>query len=145
MPRQMDTTAPAVKSPNAANIDQTYASRPKPIGCRLSGSRSDRRSATSKKISLPASAQECAASASIDADAVIAAAIDLAIAISRLARNAISTVSKLWLTFAGCRSLSAVTNSPATLRPYRGPAGPTHLASWLPGFTQGFDRLALHP
>ena len=28
IPWLMETTAPAVKSPNAANIDQTYASRP---------------------------------------------------------------------------------------------------------------------
>jgi hypothetical protein len=65
------------------------------MGCRLSGPRSDRRSAISKKISLPASAQEWAASASIDADDVIAAATDLAMAINKLARKAISTVSRL--------------------------------------------------
>jgi hypothetical protein len=108
---------------NAANIDQTYASRPNPIGCRLSGSRSDRRSATTRKISLPASAQECAASASIDADEVIAAAIDLAIAISRLARNAISTVSRLSLTFSGFRSLSAVNYLTGHLSTLSRPAG----------------------
>ena len=89
----MDTTAPAVNSPKAANIDQTYASRPKPIGCRVSRPRSERRSAISRKISLPASAQEWAASASIDAEPVIQAATDLATAISRLAPNATSTVS----------------------------------------------------
>jgi hypothetical protein len=84
-----------VKSPKAANIDQTYASRPNPMGCVLSRPRSDRRSAINSKTSLPASAQEWAASASIDAEAVIAAATDLAMAISRLARNATSTVSRL--------------------------------------------------
>src|SRR5215207_1239918 len=104
MPCQIDRTAPAVNSPKAANIDHTYASRPKPIGWPLSRTRLDRRSAISKKISLPVSAQEWAASASIEADDVMAAAIDLAIAMTKLARSAISTVNKLWSTCLGpCR------------------------------------------
>ena len=44
---------------------------------------------------MPASAQECAASATSDADPVTAAATDLATAISRLAPNATITVSRL--------------------------------------------------
>jgi len=50
-----------------------------------------------RKISLPVSAQECAASATMDAEPVSAAAQDLAIATSRLALNAISTVRVLSL------------------------------------------------
>jgi hypothetical protein len=46
---------------------------------------------------LPASAQECAASASIEAEPVITAAIDFAIAITRLALKAMITVSRLSL------------------------------------------------
>ena len=48
-----------------------------------------------RKISLPVSAHECAASASIDADAVMTAAALLATAMSRLAPNATITVSVL--------------------------------------------------
>ena len=114
----MDTTAPAVNSPKAANIDHTYASRPKPIGCRVSRPRSERRSAMSRKISLPASAQEWAASASIDAEPVMKAATDLATAISRLAPKAITTVSMA--------------------EPY--PAARTGSASFLPGSTQATAR-----
>ena len=44
---------------------------------------------------MPVSAHECAASASIDADPVIAAATDLATAIRRFAPNATTTVSTL--------------------------------------------------
>lgn len=44
---------------------------------------------------MPASAQECAASAVIEADPVIAAAIDLAIAITRFTANASTTVNVL--------------------------------------------------
>lgn len=44
---------------------------------------------------MPVSAQEWAASASMDADAVSMAATDLAIAISRLAANAMITVTML--------------------------------------------------
>jgi len=48
-----------------------------------------------RKISLPVSAQECAASATMDADPVSIAATDLATAIRRFAPNATSTVSVL--------------------------------------------------
>jgi hypothetical protein len=48
-----------------------------------------------RKTSLPVSAQECAASASIDAEAVTTAANDLATAMRRLAPNATSTVRRL--------------------------------------------------
>ena len=95
MPWLMETTAPAVNSPKAANIDQTYASLPYPKGCRVSRCRSDRRSAISRKISLPVSAQEWAASATMDADAVSEAATVLAMAISRFATNATITVITL--------------------------------------------------
>ena len=95
MPWLMETTAPAVNSPKAANIDQTYASLPYPKGCRVSRCRSDRRSAISRKTSLPVSAQECAASATMDADAVSEAATVLATAISRFATNATITVITL--------------------------------------------------
>ena len=44
---------------------------------------------------MPASAQECAASASIDADPVSAAATDFATAMSMLAPNATRTVIRL--------------------------------------------------
>ena len=47
----------------------------------------------SRKISLPKSAQECADSATIDADPVISAAMVFAIAMTRLALSAITTVS----------------------------------------------------
>jgi hypothetical protein len=60
-----------------------------------SGGRVERRFATSRKISLPVSAQECAASASIDADPVTRAAADFATATSRLAASAIRTVPRL--------------------------------------------------
>ena len=51
--------------------------------------------AISRKISLPASAHECAASATSDADPVSAAAADLATAISTFAPRATRTVVKL--------------------------------------------------
>ena len=51
-----------------------------------------RRSATNRNTSLPTSAQECAASAVIDADPVRAAATDLPSATTRLAKNASTTV-----------------------------------------------------
>ena len=49
-------------------------------------------SATNKNIPLPVSAHECAASATIEAEPVIKAAKDLAIAIRKLAPIAIKTV-----------------------------------------------------
>ena len=49
----------------------------------------------SRNTSFPASAHECAASASIDAAPVITAATVLATAMSRLAPNATTTVSVL--------------------------------------------------
>jgi hypothetical protein len=45
---------------------------------------------------LPESATECTPSASMDADPVIAAATNLAVATPRLAPNAVSTTRALW-------------------------------------------------
>ena len=95
MPRATDTVAPATNRPIAANSDQTYASRPYPNGCARSGARRDRRLAIIRKTSLPASAQECAASATSDADPVSAAATDFAAAMSTLTPKATSTVVTL--------------------------------------------------
>jgi hypothetical protein len=85
--------APTANRPTAAKIDQTYASLPKPSGCPSSAALAERRSATSRKTSLPVSAHECAASATSDAEPVITAATVFAMAISRFAPNAITTVS----------------------------------------------------
>ena len=52
-------------------------------------------SAISRNTSLPVSAQECAASASIDADPVTSAATDFATAMRRFAPNAMRTVVRL--------------------------------------------------
>ncbi len=95
MPCVTDTAAPATNSPPAANSDHTYASRPWPSGCAASGGRRDRRLAISRKISLPVSAHECAASATSDADPVTVAATDFATATSTLAPKATSTVVRL--------------------------------------------------
>jgi hypothetical protein len=51
--------------------------------------------AISRKISLPVSAHECAASATSDADPVTVAATDFATATSTLAPKATSTVVRL--------------------------------------------------
>ena len=61
MPCVIDTIEPAVKMPNAAISDQTKLLRPYPNGCLTSFSRAPERSATIRKISFPASAQEWAA------------------------------------------------------------------------------------
>jgi len=95
MPCVTEIAAPATNRPRAANSDQTYASRPWPNGCCGSAGRCERRLAMSRKTSLPASAQECAASASSEAEPVMTAAADLASAMSRLAANATTTVTKL--------------------------------------------------
>ena len=60
-----------------------------------SGGRRARRLAISRKISLPESAHECAASATSDADPVTTAAADFATAIRTLAPRATSTVVRL--------------------------------------------------
>ncbi len=86
---------PATNSPSAANSAHTYASRPWPDGWARSGGRRERRSAISRKISLPVSAHECAASATSDANPVSTAAADFATAISRLAVKATRTVVRL--------------------------------------------------
>ena len=57
-----------------------------------SGGRSALRCAISRNTSLPVSAHECAASASIDAAPVTTAATDLASAMSRFAPSATITV-----------------------------------------------------
>ena len=95
MPCVTDTAPPATKSPSAANSDHTYASRPWPSGCARSGGRRARRLAIIRKISLPESAHECAASATSDADPVTTAAADFATAIRTLAVKATSTVVRL--------------------------------------------------
>ncbi len=95
MPWVTDTAAPATNRPSAASSDQTYASRPCPSGCARSRGRRERRWATSSKTWLPVSAQECAASASSEADPVTTAATDFAIATRRLAAKAIRTVVTL--------------------------------------------------
>ncbi|MDX6335184.1 MAG: hypothetical protein QOG05_2524, partial [Streptosporangiaceae bacterium] len=59
------------------------------------GGRRDRRLAISRKTSLPASAQECAASARSDADPVTTAATDFAAATSTLTPKATRTVVTL--------------------------------------------------
>jgi len=56
-----------------------------------------RRLAISRKPWLPVSAHECEASATIEAEPVITAAIDLATATARLANRAMSTVRVLSL------------------------------------------------
>src|SRR6185369_14497209 len=94
-PWVIDTAEPATNNPSAANSDQTYASRPWPNGCAESGGRRDRRLAMTRNTSLPASAHECAASATIDADPVTTAAADFAIAMRMLAAKATSTVIAL--------------------------------------------------
>src|SRR6476619_4543141 len=95
IPCVTETAAPATNRPTAASRDQTYASRPWPSGCARSGSRCDRRLATSRNTSLPVSAQECAASANIDADPVTTAAIDFATPTRKLAPKATHTVLAL--------------------------------------------------
>ena len=61
--------------------------------------RAARRLAIISRISLPVSAQECAASATIDADPLNAAATDLAIAMSMFAAKASNTVKTLSFSF----------------------------------------------
>src|SRR4029079_11474755 len=90
-----ETAAPATNRPTAASRDHTYASRPWPSGCARSGGRYDRRLATSRVTESPVSAQECAASASIDADPVRTAATDFATPTRTLAPRATSTVLAL--------------------------------------------------
>src|SRR5690606_16520265 len=89
----IDTIAPAVKIPKAAMSAHTNARRPNPSGCRSSFGRAPRRSAIRRKISLPASAHEWAASATIDADDVKTAATVLATATRTFARKAMTTVT----------------------------------------------------
>ena len=88
----IETAPPAASSPSAATSDQTYASFPLPMGCLASGGRRERRFAVMRNISLPLSAHECAASATIEAEPVTAAATDLATATSTFIRKATNTV-----------------------------------------------------
>ncbi|MNW55852.1 hypothetical protein D3C74_335400 [compost metagenome] len=76
-------------------MDHTYASRPNPSGWSWSAGLRDRLFASRRNTSLPVSAQECTASATIEAEPVITAAPDLATAMSRFAPNATITVSAL--------------------------------------------------
>ncbi len=121
MPCVTDTAAPATNSPRAANSDHTYASRPWPTGCAASGGRRERRWAISRKISLPVSAHECAASATNDADPVTTAATDFATAISTLAPKATRTVVRL-SDAAGSRSKGTDPNKSKGLRATPPPA-----------------------
>ena len=94
-----------------------------------------RRLAIEKNTSLPVSAQECAASAIIDAEPDTAAAAVLAAAIARFAPNATSTVSVLSppaLTTSGQspRRRSCATQSLGTLS--RGPG-----TGWSTGWHSG--------
>src|ERR1700748_3705687 len=116
MPWVPAPAAPATNSPSAANSDHTYASRPWPNGCAASAGRRDHRLAMSRKISLPESAHECAASATSDADPVTAAAADFATAISTLAPKATSTVLRL-SDAPGSRSRGTDPNNSKGLRP----------------------------
>src|SRR5699024_951280 len=92
IPCTIETADPATNKPMAAIIDHTYASRPYPAGCSASAARAARRSAVIRKTSLPASAQEWAASATIEAAPVSTAATDFATAMSTLAAKASITV-----------------------------------------------------
>src|ERR1700712_1867603 len=100
MPWVIDTADPAANRPRAANNDQTYTSRPYPSGCESSDVWAPRLLAMISRISLAASAQECAASATSEAEPVRNAAAVLASAITTFAANAINTVVALWLGFA---------------------------------------------
>lgn len=95
MPWVIETTDPATKRPKPANIAHTYAVRPKPSGCSGVGGRTERRSASSRKISLPVSLQECAASATMDAEPERPATMVLAIAMRMSATKAKITVMRL--------------------------------------------------
>src|SRR6478735_3271263 len=67
------------------------------MGWPLSRGRADRRSAKNRNTWFPVSAQECAASAAIEADPDRTAATDLAAATRILAANAMMTVSSVEL------------------------------------------------
>ena len=71
--------------------------------------------AISRKISFPVSAQECADSATIDAEPVSNAATDFAAAISRFAANATHTVTVL------CPPQTTPAQSPPAPHPVVGP------------------------
>jgi hypothetical protein len=102
------------------------------MGYLASGGRRERRLAVMRKISLPLSAHECAASASIEADPVSAAATDLATATSTFIRNATSTVVVL----ADLLALPAPGNKSNDLRPAAtagfgvDPTGSLSMAQW---------------
>src|ERR1700738_4500994 len=95
MPCHTDTDAPVTNRPTAANSAHTYASRPCPSGWRASAGRLLRLSAISKNTSFPVSAQEWAASATIEADPDNTAATVLAAAMAALAASATRTVRVL--------------------------------------------------
>src|SRR6476661_1551521 len=67
------------------------------MGCPLSRGRADRRSAKNRNTWLPVSAQECAASAAIEAEPERTAATDFAAATSTFATKAMMTVSRVEL------------------------------------------------
>src|ERR1700731_5134584 len=95
MPCHTDTDAPVTNRPTAANSAHTYASRPCPSGWRASAGRLLRVLAISKNTSFPVSAQEWAASASIDADPDTTAAPVLAAGTTALVASATGTVRVL--------------------------------------------------
>ena len=71
---------------------------------------------------MPVSAQECAASASMEADDVSEAATDLAMAISRLATNATITVITLSPPASSASGSVLVSSTRGDLRSSRRPA-----------------------
>src|SRR6476620_12333680 len=93
MPCQIETTAPAENRPKAATSDHTYVARPYPRGWSSSRGFCPFFSAMSRNTSLPVSAQECAASAIIDAEPVRQPDPVLAAANSPLAIRAMMTVN----------------------------------------------------
>ena len=95
MPSYSEKPAPVTKIPTAASSDQKKRSLPYPKGCSESAGFSERLSEVSRKIWLRVSAQEWAASASIELDNVIRPAMVLPMAMIVLADSASSTVPLL--------------------------------------------------
>lgn len=95
MPLLIDSADPTANRPKAAMRAQTNAARPYPSGWPSSAGFAERRSAMRRNTSLPVSAHECAASATIEAEPVSAAATDLATAMRALAARAMMTVNRV--------------------------------------------------
>ena len=119
-PCVMDTPAPDREQPDRSeqrpHVDLAAVTE----RVRSSAGFAARRCAMSRNTSLPVSAHECAASASIDADPVITAAAVLAIAMSMLATNAtmtVSTLSSCWPGARPSRTTPPSTGGPLDARP----------------------------